>query len=156
VKRLVTGAGAGGDTIVRRDVVQPITGMEGSSNQTRLCWATPDRVILPGDGTDPVATGLMSMPAPGEARFVFVTFAPHSATPMHATPTIDFVAVVSGELWLVMEDGSESCIGVGDAVVQNGTRHIWENRSAEPCTIAATMIGGQNSPCPDAGGKPME
>lgn len=142
MKRVVTGRGSDGrDTIMCENGVEPAAGMPGSASQTRLCWATPDGIVLPGDGTDPVAAAVMSMPAPGEARFVFVTFAPNSASPMHLTPTMDCVAIVSGELWLVMEDGSEARLAAGDAVVQNGTRHAWENRSGQPCTIAATMIG---------------
>lgn len=145
MKRVVTGIGADGrDAILQESEISPVAGLPGSTNQTRLCWASPDQISLPFGAADPV-TQLMSMPGPGETRFIFVTFAPNSATPLHATPTLDYVAVVFGELWLVMEDGSECRIGVGDAVVQNGTRHIWENRSAEPCTIAATMIGASKS-----------
>lgn len=142
MKRVVTGRGSDGrDTITHESAVDPVAGMPGSTNQTRLCWAMPMAVTLPADGSDPVAAGIMSMPAPGEARFVLVTFAPNSASPVHVTPTVDCVAVVAGELWLVMEDGSEALIVAGDAVVQNGTLHAWQNRSDQPCTIAATMIG---------------
>lgn len=147
MKRIVTGRGEDGrDTVLIDDAVTGIAGMKGSTNETRLCWATPTHLHLPGDGTDPVENGVMSMPAPGEARFLFVTFAPGTSTPVHATPTIDFIAAVAGELWLVMEDGSESRLIAGDAVIQNGTRHAWENRSGLPCTIAATMIGAHMSP----------
>lgn len=146
MKRVVTGVGADGrDTILWQDDVEPIAGMPGSSNETRLCWSSPARIALPSDGSDPVVERTMSMPNPGEARFLFLTFAPQSATPVHATPTLDYVTVVSGELWLVMEDGGECRLAAGDAVVQNGTRHAWENRSAVPCTIAATLIGAQIS-----------
>lgn len=145
MKRVVTGKGAdGADAIVSIGTVDPAPGMGGSS-QTRLCWTTPADLTLPVDGADPVAGVAMSMPAPGEARFVFVTFAPNSASPMHVTQTVDCAVVVDGELWLVMEDGSEAWLTVGDAVVQNGTRHAWVNRSDKPCTLAATMIGAAPS-----------
>jgi quercetin dioxygenase-like cupin family protein len=146
MKRVVTGTGADGrDAIVERGVVQPISGMRDSANETRLCWATSDHIRLPHDGVDPAADREMTTPAPGETRFVFITFPPGSVTPIHATPTIDCVAVVSGDLWLVMEDGGECQLGVGDGVIQNGTRHAWANRSAKPCTIAAVMIGAERA-----------
>ncbi len=147
MRRIVTGQGNDGrDTIVIDDAVTPVAGMAGSTNQTRVYWASPVHLQLPADGGDSVADGAMSMPVPGETRFLFVTFAPNAATPVHATPTVDYVAVVAGELWLVMEDGSETRLVAGDAVVQNGTRHAWANRSAQPCTIAATLIGARPAP----------
>ncbi len=146
MKRVITGPGPDGrDAILEQSVVHPIAGMAESKNQTRLCWATQGLVRLPHEGEDPVAGAAMTMPAPGDCRFVFVTFPPGSVTPLHATPTVDCVAVVSGEIWLVMEDGGESRLSAGDAVIQNGARHIWTNRSTEPCTIAAVMIGAQRS-----------
>jgi quercetin dioxygenase-like cupin family protein len=146
MKRIVTGkAAAGNDTIIAEGTVDPIAGMTGSGHETRLCWSTSDRSRLPHNGADPVAGGQMTMPAPGESRFVFVTFPPGSVTPMHATDTIDCVAVIAGEVWLVMESGSECRVVAGDSVIQTGTRHAWANRSSEPCTIAAFMMGAERS-----------
>lgn len=146
MKRVVTGAAADGrDGILAEGAIEPAAGRPGSSNQTRLHWAVPERPVLPHDGYDPLAAALTPMPAPGEGRFMTVTFAPGSGAPMHATPTVDFVAVMAGELWLVMPDGSESRLSAGDTVVQNGTLHAWENRSDAPCTIAATMIGAHRN-----------
>jgi quercetin dioxygenase-like cupin family protein len=146
MKRVVTGKTADGrDTIVEQGTMHPIAAMRGSGNEARLCWATSNRITLPHDGADPVAGAEMTMPAPGESRFVFVTFPPGSVTPMHATPTIDCVAVVAGELWLVMESGSECRLEVGDSIIQTGTRHAWANRSSQPCTIAAVMMGAERS-----------
>ena len=146
MRRIVTGRGADGrDAVILQDRVNPIAGMPGSRNETRLHWSTSGRIVLPHDGADPVAKakGEMSPPSPGDSRFLFVTFPPGSATPIHATPTSDYVVVVAGELWLVMENGDECRLAAGDSVVQNGTRHAWDNRSAEPCTIAAVMIGAE-------------
>jgi len=145
MRRIVTGRGVDGrDAILRQDSLKPIAGMPGSRNETRLCWSTSGRIVLPHVGGDPVAKGEMVPPGPGDSRFLFVTFPAGSVTPIHATPTSDYVVVVAGELWLVMENGEESRLAAGDCVVQNGTRHAWDNRSAEPCTIAAVMIGAEH------------
>jgi len=58
---------------------------------------------------------------------------------MHVTETIDVVTVVDGEIWAVMEDG-ETCLRAGDTLVQRGTRHAWQNRSDQPCTLSTVML----------------
>jgi mannose-6-phosphate isomerase-like protein (cupin superfamily) len=61
---------------------------------------------------------------------------------MHRTETIDFVVVLSGEIWLRLDE-SEVHLEAGDCVVQRGTWHAWHNRSAKPCLIADVMISSQ-------------
>ena len=60
---------------------------------------------------------------------------------IHTTNTIDFEYVVSGEIWLALDDGVEVCLRAGDTVVQNGTRHAWRNKGSEPCRMVLCMIG---------------
>ena len=62
---------------------------------------------------------------------------------MHTIDTIDYGIVLSGEIWLELDDGAEVHLKQGDCVVQNGTRHAWRNRGAEPCIMAFTMVGAQ-------------
>ena len=61
----------------------------------------------------------------------------------HTTDTVDFIHIVSGEVWLEVEDGAQTRLVAGDCVcvVQNGTCHAWWNKSNEPCTKAVAMIG---------------
>ncbi len=60
---------------------------------------------------------------------------------MHTTNTIDFEYVISGEIWLELDDGKEVHLKPGDTVVQNGTRHAWRNRGSEPCQMVVCLIG---------------
>jgi quercetin dioxygenase-like cupin family protein len=60
---------------------------------------------------------------------------------MHTTDTVDFDLVLSGKVYLVLDDGAEVLLKAGDSVVQNGTRHAWENRSSKDCVIAVALIG---------------
>jgi len=60
---------------------------------------------------------------------------------MHTTDTIDFEYIVSGEVWLELDDGVEVHLHAGDTVVQNGTRHAWRNKGCEPCQIVVCLIG---------------
>jgi hypothetical protein len=60
---------------------------------------------------------------------------------LHATATVDFVVLLSGELWLELEDGAERLVRAGECVVQTGTRHTWRNRSTEACVMAVVIVG---------------
>jgi mannose-6-phosphate isomerase-like protein (cupin superfamily) len=62
---------------------------------------------------------------------------------LHATDTVDFVVLVSGEVWLELDDGAQVHLHAGDCVVQNGTRHTWRNTSPKPCVMVIAIIGAE-------------
>jgi mannose-6-phosphate isomerase-like protein (cupin superfamily) len=62
---------------------------------------------------------------------------------MHTTDTVDLDLVLSGDLYLELDDGAEVHLGPGDCVIQNGTRHAWHNRSSEPCTMLSILVGAR-------------
>jgi len=64
---------------------------------------------------------------------------------MHTTDTIDFEYVISGEIWLELDDGAEVHLRPGDTVVQNGTRHAWRNKGSEPCRMVVCLLGAHRS-----------
>ncbi len=64
---------------------------------------------------------------------------------MHTTDTIDFEYVISGEVWLELDDGEEVHLKPGDTIIQNGTRHAWRNRGTEPCSMVVILIGACRS-----------
>ena len=49
--------------------------------------------------------------------------------------------VISGEVWLELDDGVEVHLRQGDTIVQNGTRHAWRNKSSEPCRLVTILVG---------------
>ena len=59
---------------------------------------------------------------------------------MHQTPTIDFIQVLEGELWLLMPTGEEAHLFPGDIVVQRGTVHAWRNRTDRTTRYFAVMV----------------
>ena len=63
-------------------------------------------------------------------------------SPMHRTETVDVGIVLEGETWLLLDDGSETRVGPGDAVVQRGTNHAWANRSDRPVRMLFVLIDG--------------
>ena len=61
---------------------------------------------------------------------------------MHRTETIDYGILISGELWLVLDEG-ETKLNVGDVVIQRGTNHAWSNRTNEIARMAFILLDGK-------------
>jgi mannose-6-phosphate isomerase-like protein (cupin superfamily) len=136
-----------------------------------VVWATGPEPSAPHDGADPTAAVGSVVPGPGETRFLTVTLPPAAvfeagdfdpaaaaaedaevvpglaelidpADPgMHRTPTVDYVIVLEGEVWLEMDGGEGTLLRQGDVVVQNSTRHAWRNKGEVPVTLASILIG---------------
>ncbi len=66
--------------------------------------------------------------------------APHPG--MHATDTVDYAIVLSGEIYAVMDEG-ETLLRAGDILIQCGTSHAWSNRSNDYARIAFVLIDGK-------------
>ena len=54
---------------------------------------------------------------------------------MHRTDSLDYSVILSGEIYMLMDD-EDIHLTAGDVVVQQGTNHAWSNRGTEPCLIA--------------------
>ena len=61
---------------------------------------------------------------------------------MHATATVDYIIVLQGEIWAILDKG-EKLLKQGDILIQRGTNHSWSVRTREPCIIAAVLIGAR-------------
>lgn len=60
----------------------------------------------------------------------------------HKTHTIDYILVVEGEVWALLDTG-ETLLRAGDVLVQRGTSHAWSNRSDRRAIIAGVMIDAE-------------
>lgn len=90
---------------------------------------------------DPAAGPLSVSPAPNGTKIRINELPPGAGSPMHRTQTVDYGIVLDGEVVLVLED-SETVLRAGDVVVQRGTSHRWENRSAATARVAFVLIDG--------------
>ena len=61
---------------------------------------------------------------------------------MHKTATVDYIIVLKGEIWAIMDKG-ETLLKAGDILVQRGTNHSWSVRGNEPCIIAAVLVSAE-------------
>ena len=95
-------------------------------------------------------TGEISNMTPEQSKKLFAalgneqasTFHKNGRHPlMHRTQTIDYVLILSGEIYCVLDD-TEVLLKAGDTMIQCGTNHAWSNRSTAPCDIAFILIDG--------------
>jgi quercetin dioxygenase-like cupin family protein len=141
-RRIVTGHDAAGRSVVLSDAPTPKTLDIGTAAFHEL-WIT-DEVPAPIAAAEPEPTDRpVRTPAPaGGVTVRFTEMAPGAQAPMHRTETLDVGVVIEGETWLLLDDGSETRVGPGDAVVQRGTNHAWANRSDRPVRMMFVMIDG--------------
>ena len=88
-------------------------------------------------------------PAAARAAFAEMGGAAHAlsegAAPrhpwMHRTKTVDYAIVLSGEIYLVLDD-RDVLMRAGDVCIQRGTNHAWSNRAETNCVMAFVLIDG--------------
>lgn len=172
IRCVVTGHNPTGKSIIVRDVaIEPVTLSLLPGFEFHRIWGGDAAPKLPSDGTPPPHPRYF--PPSGGFRFLFFTVPPNShklpgqtdlvaaftelqeklpglaevmepMNPgMHTTDTVDFDAILAGEIYLELDDGAEVLLKAGDCVVQNGTRHAWHNRSSQNCVIAVAIVGAQ-------------
>ena len=145
VRRVVTGEGSDGKAVVVSD--GEVTGEPPRVGVVlHDLWGSDTPLTLPTDGRRPEAGGV-TVP-PGGFRFALVSFAPREEVlggGMHRSDTVDVGVVVSGELWMELDDGAETLLRTGDCLVLNGTIHAWHNRTDEPCVFAMAAVGARRT-----------
>ena len=141
-RRIVTGHDADGKSVVLSDAPNPKS-LDIGTAAFHEVWIT-DRTPAPIAATEPEPTDRpVRVPPPDNGVMVrFTEMAPGAESPMHRTETVDIGVVLEGETWLLLDDGSETRVGAGDAVVQRGTMHAWANRSDRPVRMLFVLIDG--------------
>jgi len=86
---------------------------------------------------------------PSGVVFAVSDFPPNCSAPMHRTLSLDYAAVLTGEIVLRLDGGDEKTIRAGEFVVQQGVNHEWINRAANPCRILLVMVGAEKIPLKD-------
>jgi quercetin dioxygenase-like cupin family protein len=66
-------------------------------------------------------------------------FLPGASGQMHRTETIDYIAVLEGEIEMDM-DSSTVRMKAGDVMVQRGTNHAWKNRGSVKALLAIVLV----------------
>ena len=102
-------------------------------------WSTPD---VPADNSGASAPGrVFSLDEmhEGGTFFIHIRMRPGFGAPMHATDTIDYITMISGEITLVTETG-ETVLRGGDTFIDRGILHAWRNDGDEDAVFTTVTI----------------
>jgi quercetin dioxygenase-like cupin family protein len=80
---------------------------------------------------------------PGGVLFCTTDIPPGGRAPMHRTLSLDYAAVISGEIVLRLDGGEEKTVRAGDFLVGRGANHEWINRSPHVCRIVVVMVASE-------------
>jgi len=169
IRRIVTGHNAKGKSVILSDAPSPHTLLlvdEPAFGMTDL-WVTNGSPADNSGAADAGARSAITLEPPrGGSIFRVVEFPPNQATVgkfdrkklfevmhageamdqegarhpgMHKTSTVDYLIVLSGEIYAMMDEG-ETLMKAGDCLVQRGTNHAWSNRSQQPCLVAVVLV----------------
>lgn len=151
-RRVVTGHDAAGKSVILSDGPppqhHPMRGRAVGADFFEV-WsaAQPVPELASAQASEPNERPFTIMPACGHLLRIIDIYPPQDGgkrTVMHRTKTLDYVVVIEGEVVLVLDD-SEVTLRPSDVVVQRGTNHAWENRTAKPARIAFFHIDAQFS-----------
>lgn len=150
MNRIVTGFDADGRPAVLFEG-EPPTVMDFGKFVTTELWvtdATPPDIA----GAQDASTRAWELDPPrGGTAFRIVEVRPEGEQPKaattgepefigeHATDTVDYVVVLSGEITLILDE-REITLHPGDSVIQRGTPHDWQNRGQQPCVLAGVLL----------------
>jgi hypothetical protein len=170
-RRVVTGLRGHRSAVCEDALVGPVVVAALPGHSWHRIWSLDQPPA--GQADLPDGRSRAHFPPPGGLRFTIYTVPPQGTSPpaaltaeaahelelalpgrsrhmetgqdgMHRTPTLDLICILSGEIWLQLDDG-EIHLRQGDCVVQNGTRHAWRNRGDGPCSMAIVLIGASQA-----------
>ena len=133
-RRVVTGHDDRGRSVVLADGPVPKSHPLAGAVFHEL-WNTPSvpAPVTAFEAREPTDRPLVTPPDPGGTIIRIVDLEPGSVSPMHRTESIDYGIVLTGQVHLVLDDGSQTRLDPGDVV--DPARH--RPRVGEPHREAA-------------------
>lgn len=150
VRQVVTGVDAAGKAVV-------VSNTRRTGDERALVLWGADAPPIMGDAATPAVQGWWPPPggvrvslssrrpdhAPGEASIGNAWPDINDAAGFHASASADIIIVISGTIWLELDDGVEVEMRAGDTLVQNGTRHRWHNHGDDWPIMAVVIVGAE-------------
>lgn len=142
LRRVVTTRDAAGRNAVLADGAPPVSLEMNGTRITRL-WETGSvPAPLPVSGDASLQAGSAYRPGFIGTSF-YVAEIPAGVgrrqIPFHRNTTIDYMAILDGEIVFVLPD-QEILLRQGDTLVQCGNDHTWENRSDRTCRLLFVVV----------------
>lgn len=142
LRRVVTGHDQNGQATV---VIDEFTDnfVSGRPNVASAVIWTTEGYPVDNDGNEDTSRRKVATSEGNGTVFRVVRYLPGVAPRNHRTDSIDYAAVLSGEIDMELDGGRVVHLKAGDVLVQRGTIHNWVNNGTEPCVIAFTLIGAK-------------
>jgi quercetin dioxygenase-like cupin family protein len=140
VRRVVTGLDAQGRSTVAIDDTACNKRSGRPGHESLIVWTTDTTPANPMDKRDAGNWTVSTPPIPHGSIFRVTEYGPGVTSRMHGNETIDYTVIMSGEIDMLLEDGSEVRLHAGDVVVQRATKHDWVNRGNVPCIVAFILL----------------
>jgi mannose-6-phosphate isomerase-like protein (cupin superfamily) len=141
IRRVVTGHDERGRAVVAIDEISRNVISRRPNHESCVIWSTGSFPADNASALDGAARPVASTDPHGSV-FRIVEYAPGVAPRNHRTESIDYAVVMAGEIDMEI-DGATVHLRQGDALVQRGTIHNWENRGSVPCVIAFVLIAAK-------------
>ena len=142
VRRLVTVRDSAGRNQVLADGEPPVSFDLNGTRITRLWETAAVPARLPVDRDASLDAGSAYRPGFAGTSFYLAEIPPgvgRSQVPFHRNATIDYMAILHGEIYFVLPE-QEMLLKQGDTLVQCGNDHTWENRGTEPCQLLFVVV----------------
>lgn len=154
IRRVVTTHDSNGRAKVLFDGPAPRQVKFREGSDTTLIWVNEG---LPASNAGDEDTSMQDIGTEihNGAVFRIVDYTPGVVPRVHRTQSVDYAIIMSGTIWMELDDGAEVQLNAGDVLVQRGTIHNWVNKgpdmarvafviiSAEPVQTAAGQLGAQ-------------
>lgn len=132
-RRVVTTHDAHGRSKFLLDGAMPVETSPAPGVTSRIIWASDRHPASNAGDADGSLTDIAKAVG-GGSIFSMTDFEPGSGGPMHRTISLDYGVVLSGSIWLILDEG-EVRLDEGDVYVQRGTIHAWSNRGPGVCRL---------------------
>lgn len=144
-RRVVTASDVDGQVVVLADGASSNTVTLNRSRITRL-WETTGLPVSLTVAADAGATAGNAYREGFVGTSLYTADIPPGSDlediPLHAQESLDYIAVLDGEIELVLPQRAIT-LRQGDILVQAGNVHSWVNRSARPCRLLVVVLTGR-------------
>ncbi len=140
IRRYVVGVGQDGKSCTQYDNCAPVSMAVGQSGAVGPLWFTNEMPVDNAGEQDRALGPFHPFPVPNGTVFSYALMPPESEIDpkmnpgMHTTRSLDYGIVVEGEVWFKTEK-DEFLAKAGDTVICRGARHMWVNRTDQPCLV---------------------
>jgi quercetin dioxygenase-like cupin family protein len=140
-RRVVSGLGADGRSAIVID--GPVPEAPSRAGRSKVVWRTAS-VPADNSGTgdiDPGEVRVSDLSGPGTLFMIQNFTAGHGGGEpfWHATDSIDYITMISGEVVFVTESG-ETTLRAGDVLVDRGIVHAWRNDGTSDAVASIVIV----------------